>query len=136
MQTLNGKATAILDTLVEMIKEHGQVKIDRSNGLFLPVTVQEIFYTDSYKIYSVSHSRIQEGILFCFPEMNFIKNIKEGTYITSYFRQDGHIGYLGREQESAFLVGDEIQINDIKLHADHTRIGTIFLLMIKQQQKI
>jgi len=132
MITLNPRSTTTLTKMISMMVD-GHVKIDNSDGSFMPVVVEEIFYTNLYKIFSVAHYFEQNGDLMADPEMCFIFNLQEKVFGTSYYKQDG---YLGREQESAFLVGDEIIVNDIKLQADHTRFATIWLRNIMQQQRL
>jgi len=132
MMTLNSTATLTLNKLVEKLND-GYLKLNCSDGAFMSVTVEQIFYTNKHKIYSVAHYYEQNGDLMADPEMCFIFDLQEKVFTPSYYKQDG---YLGREQESAFLVGDEIIVNDLKLQADHTRFANIWLRNIKQQQNL
>ena len=66
----------------------------------------------------------KDGSRKCNPEMNFIYDMVEGIYVASYFRQDD---YKGKELFSAYVSGEEINVNDLILNADLTRLANIWL---------
>ena len=54
MIALNQHSTLTMNKMVEMMEE-GYVKIDNSGGSFMPVSVEQVFENDHFKIYSVAH---------------------------------------------------------------------------------
>ena len=131
MKALNAKATATMNKMVSMM-EDGYIKIDNSNGSFMPVCVEQIFEIETYRIFSVAHYYEQNGDLLADPEMCFI-NIKEvGSYLPSYFKQDN----IGMEQESIIIENDVIKGYRAKMQADHTSFANMWLRNIKNQQNL
>ena len=61
MKTLNATATKTLKTMIEMM-EDGYIKIDNTNGSFMPVSVEQIFENEKFKQISISHYYEQEGV--------------------------------------------------------------------------
>jgi len=132
--TLSPTASATLSKMILMISDNFKIKIDNSEGFFAPVYVEEIFYTNRHKLYSVAHYiEMEDGSRKCNPEMNFIYDMVEGIYVASYYRQDG---YKGKELFSAYVSGEEIKVNDVMLSADLTRYANFWLTDIKKQQRL
>ena len=131
MKTLNATATKTLKTMIEMM-EDGYIKIDNTNGSFMPVSVEQIFENEKFKQISISHYYEQEGDLLANPEMIVIFEKASGLFIPSYFKQDN----LGVEQESVIMNLGEIVGVRTKMQVDHAIFANIWLKNIKQQQNL
>jgi len=131
MKTLNQTSTATLNNMVSLM-EDCYVKIDNSDGTFMPVSVEMIYENDHFKIYSVAHYHEQCGDLLADPEMCFIYLKSLGLYYPSYFKQDS----LGLEQESIIVKDGEIHGCRPKMQADNTEFANMWLQNIKNQQNL
>ena len=132
MKTLNATSTATLNKMIKMMEEN-YIKIDNTNGSFMPVSVEIIFDNDKYMIVSLAHYYSQNGDLMSDPEMLFIHNKAMKVFFPSYYKQDG---FLGSEQESVLFEGGEIKGYRAKMQADHTAFANMWLRNIKQQQNL
>ncbi len=131
MRTLNKQSTQTMNKMVEML-EDGYIKIDNTGASFMPVSVEQIFESEKYRIFSVAHYYEQNGDLMADPEMCFINLKAVGTYLPSYFKQAG----LGMEQESIIMENGEIKGYRAKMQADHTSFANMWLRNIKNQQNL
>ena len=98
----------------------------------MPVSVEQIFENEKYRIFSVAHYYEQNGDLMADPEMCFINLKAVGSYLPSYFKQDG----IGLEQDSIVMENGEIKGYRAKMQADHTSFANMWLRNIKNQQNI
>ena len=75
MTTLNKKATAIFLNIVKFCdtSEEGHVKFQKDNG-FMPLSVELLYKTKSYNMYSFAHYYKQNGDLVPDPDMCFLQN--------------------------------------------------------------
>lgn len=131
MKTLNKKSTETLNKMVSMMAD-GYIKIDNTNGAFMPVSVEVIFENNLYKQISIAHYYEQNGDLMADPEMLIIYIKADGSYLPSYFKQDN----IGSEQESIVIERGEIKGYRAKLQADHTSFANMWLRNIKNQQNL
>jgi hypothetical protein len=131
MKALNVKATSTMDKMVSMLVE-GYIKIDNTGGSFMPVSVEQIFENEKFKIFSVAHYYEQNGDLMSDPEMCFIHIKAVGSYLPSYFKQDN----IGVEQESIIMENGEIKGYSPKMQADHVAFANMWLRNIKNQQNL
>ena len=131
MKTLNKQSTQTMNKMVSMMEE-GYIKIDNTGGSFMPVSVEQIFENDNYRIFSVAHYYEQNGDLMADPEMCFLMDKKSGKYLPSYFKQDN----IGVEQESIIMERGEIKGYKAKLQAEHAEFANMWLSNIKNQQNI
>lgn len=111
----------------------GYVKIDNSNGSFMPIVAEEIYSSSKFKIYSIAHYYNEGGDLLTDPEMCFIYFIDQNAYLACYFKQDG---VLAIEQESILVENGEITGIRTKLQAEHTEFANMWLRNIKNQQNL
>lgn len=135
MKTLNKQSTATFNKLVELAKANdGHVKIDNTNGFFMPVCVEIIEESENLVKVSVAHYYEQNGDLMADPEMCFaVRNDKLGCMVIPYYsKQDG----LGIERESVVFDGAEFKGIRLKMQADHTSFANMWMKNIKNQQKI
>ena len=103
MNQLNIESTKIMNKMVKMA-EDGYVKIDNSDGTFMPVILEVIFEDERMRIISLAHYYLQQGDLMADPEMCFIFDKEKGGYWPSYFKQDS----FGMEEESIIFDRGEI----------------------------
>jgi len=131
MKALNAKATATLKKMVALM-ENGYVKIDNTNGSFMPVSVEQIFENEKFKQISIAHYYEQNGDLMADPEMVLIYSKTLDVFFPSYFKQDS----IGMEEDSIIMENGEIKGYYAKKQADHTSFANMWLKNIKLQQKL
>ena len=131
MTKLNKKSAETLNKMVSIL-EDGYIKIDNTNGSFMPVSVEQIFENEKFKQISIAHYYEQNGDLMADPEMIIILEKASGLFIPSYFKQDN----LGVEQESVIMNLGEIVGVRTKMQVDHAIFANIWLKNIKQQQNL
>ena len=116
MKAINQRAQKVMDTLTGYI--HGandHKKIDRTNGIFMPVHVEHVNTCKLGQIFSIAHYYKQNGDMMRDPDMEFIQGGDGEYYPISFWQdspplrdeavdwQDGEIvGY--RKQQQARLV--------------------------------
>ena len=131
MKQLSVESTNILNQMVGML-EGFCVRIDNSNGQFMPVYVAQYHESLGNRIIRVGHYTSNEGNITSDPEMRFIYDEKEDIYYPSYYRQD----CLEVEQESVKTVRGEIKTVNKFLQAEHTEFANQWLINIKHQQNL
>lgn len=131
MKAINPISTATLEKMVSMM-EDGYVKIDNSNGSFMPVSLEVIFENEKYRIISMAHYFEQNGDLMADPEMCFIHLKGMNSFIPSYYKQDN----LGIEQESVLFKDGIIKGVRTRMQTSHTVFANMWLRNIKQQQNL
>ena len=131
MKALNKTATATLKKIVSKL-ENGYVKIDNTNGSFMPVSVEQIFENEKYKQISIAHYYEQNGDLMADPEMVFIYSKALDVFFPSYFMQAN----LGIKEDSIIMEHGEIKGYSAKLQTDHAAFANLWLRNIKHQQNL
>lgn len=86
MRTINKQAARVLNTLALLAeKNEGHVKIDNTNGAFMPVHVEILNPIDlagrSARLISVAHYYEQNGDLVPDPEMEFAQSTIDPDYV-------------------------------------------------------
>lgn len=87
MKPLSVEATNILNKMVGMMEDFC-VRIDNSEGDYMPVYVALFNKIYGNRIIRVGHYKSIDGYIIADPEMRFIFDETEGIYYPSYFRQD------------------------------------------------
>ena len=98
----------------------------------MPVSVEQIFENDNYRIFILAHYYEQCGDLMADPEMCFINLKAVGSFLPSYFKQDN----IGMEQESILMEDGVIKGYRAKLQSDQTSFANMWLRNIKNQQNL
>jgi len=133
LKALNKKAETIFYKLIEKINEDGYVKIDNTNGAFMPVSVEKINESHYGKIYSIAHYYEQNGDLMKDPEMTFLVNNEDKKVYPISYQTDGIFG--GYEQGATFendlLVGIRKQFNNA-----HKNFANQWMININNQQEL
>ena len=127
MKTLDRKASEILQKLLALQK----LKIDNTDGVYMPVHIEIIEKTDKYNHISLAHYGQQNGDAMRDPEMLFALHKETQQFIPYYYRND----YCGIEQNSVKWSEDGIFLNR-RLQAEHTTFANQWLRNIAVQQGI
>ncbi len=128
MNSVNKSAKTVLNILVSKLIENESLKIENSQGVFMPVHVEKYRSTYLGCIYSVAHYGILNSDLMSDPRMEFLK-LKDGNFVPTLF--ENH--YAGVYQESVIIEANTIKCN-IRLQKDHTRFANMWMKNIKEQQ--
>lgn len=131
MKALNKKSSEILKKIVSKL-ENGYVKIDNTNGAFMPVSVEIIFENEKYKQISIAHYYEQEGDLLADPEMVFIYSKALDVFYASYFLQSN----LDIEEDSIIMERGEIKGYRARMQKYHNEFANLWLRNIKRQQNL
>ena len=95
MKELNKESTKILNKMVGIV-EDGYVKIDNTDGVFMPAIIEVIFEGKKIKLISLAHYYLENGDLMADPEMCFLYDKSQGNYFPYYYKQYS----TGIEEES------------------------------------
>lgn len=134
MKPINKTAAIIFDHLVSLLNGENHIKIDNSNGIFMPLSFEFLHDTDlmgqDAKIFAMAHYYEMNGDLIADPDMTFIQLIKspEIVYPASITTQFGH-------RQSVWKEGKEWKINR-REQADQTSFANQWLLNIRDQQEL
>jgi len=131
MKKLNIEATAVFYKMVGMLEDFC-VRIDNSDGKYMPVYVALYNKSLGKKIISVGHYKSVEGEIIADPEMRFFYNEVDNLFYPVYYRQD----CLGIKQDSVKLVGGEIISVNKMMQEEHTRFANTWIKNIKEQQHL
>lgn len=131
MKPLSVEATNVLNQMVGMMEDFC-VRIDNSEGDYMPVYVALFNKSFGNRIIRVGHYTSNDGDIIADPEMRFIFDETEDIYYPSYYRQD----CLGLEQESLRIVRGEITTINRLQQESHTNFANMWLKNIKHQQNL
>lgn len=136
MKTLNKTATKIFLALVEMAKksENNHIKIDNTEGTFMPLSIEKIGEIEGYECFSMAHYGEQMGDLMADPEMCFLlaQNKNESIVIPYSFRND----YMGVDRMDILIENNTIKGIRKKAIADNVAFANMWIKNIKNQQNI
>lgn len=132
MTPLNQEAEKIFHYLIEGLKEPGDArKIDNTDGTYMPVSVDFVWWNDHGKIIAVAHNYIQNGDVMADPDMTFLVTEEQEIYPMT-FQQDNLALY---QQAIEAHDGESLQY-DKKLQADLTSFANQWMQNIKDQQDL
>ena len=106
-------------------------KIDNTDEAYMPVYIEIIDRSETYKHISLAHYGEQNGDMMRDPEMLFALHKETRQFIPYYYRND----YMGVEQYSVKWTDEGILLNR-RLQADHTTFANQWLRNIAAQQGI
>lgn len=136
MKTLNKTATKIFLALVEMAKsnENNYIKIDNTEGQFMPLSVEKIGEIEGYECFSIAHYGEQMGDLMADPEMCFLlaQNSRDSIVIPYSFRND----YVGIDRTDILIEDNKLKGLRPKAIADNVAFANMWMKNIKNQQNI
>lgn len=124
---LDKRASEILRALLALQTS----KIDNTDEAYMPVYIEIIDRSETYKHISLAHYGEQNGDMMRDPEMLFALHKETRQFIPYYYRND----YMGVEQYSVKWTDEGILLNR-RLQADHTTFANQWLRNIAAQQGI
>ena len=108
------------------------IKIDNTDGEFMPVFISTTYEDDRSKIFTVGHYHSEEGDILADPEMQFLYDECSGLFYPIYYRQDNlEIENYSVKIEEGLILG----INK-PLQAEHTDFANQWLENIRYQQNL
>lgn len=136
MKTLNKTATKIFLRLVAMAKdkEDNYIKIDNTEGTFMPLSVEKVGNIEDFECFSLAHYGEQNGDLMADPEMCFLlaQNEQNAIAMPYSFRND----YMGINREDILVENGKLKGIRHKAVADNVKFANMWLVNIKNQQNI
>ena len=134
MECLNRNATAVFHRLIEGLTEIGNAKkIDNTNGVFMPVSVEFIHENEHGKQYSITHYYELNHDLMADPDMTFLVSAVDSRVYPLTFRQDG---YPQAEHIAAMAMDGESILCRPKQQQDITRFANTWMQNIHAQQRL
>ena len=131
MKQLSSESTKVLNQMIGMMSGWG-IKIDNSNGKFMPVFISATYDDDRSKIFTVGHYHSEEGDILADPEMQFLLDTVTGSYFPLYYRQDAlEIENFSVKIDDGLILG----VNK-PLQAEHTEFANHWLRNIRSQQNL
>ncbi len=131
MKQLNDESTNTINQMVGMMSGWG-IKIDNSNGEFMPLFISTTYDDDSSKIFTVGHYHSEGGDILADPEMQFLLDLVTGSYFPLYYRLDA----LEIENYSVKIDNGLILSVNKSLQGKHTEFANQWLRNIRQQQNL
>lgn len=134
MKQLNKTAAIIFNHLVSILGEKDHIKIDNSNGTFMPLSFEHLHNKDlmgqEAKVYAMAHYFEQNGDLVPDPDMTFIQLVKSPDiiYPASITTQFGHRQSLWKE-DGGWRINRREQ-------ADQASFANQWLVNIRDQQEL
>jgi len=131
MKALSIEATIVLNQMAGMMEDFC-VRIDNSEGDYMPVYVSLFNKYLGNRIISVGHYKSSNGEIIANLEMRFLFNEEDNQYYPIYYRQD----CLDVIQESVKTVSGEVRKVNKSLQEEHTKFADIWLRNIQIQQNL
>lgn len=132
MRFLNPNSTAVFNRLIDGLTELGQSKrIDNTNGVFMPVSVEFIYENEHGKQFSITHYYVLNGDLMADPDMTFLVSSVDSHVYPLSFRQDG---FPPVEHIASMAIDGERLIQREKQQHDITAFANMWMQNIKAQQ--
>ena len=135
MKQLNNKSTHVFLKLIKKLGEEGHIKIE-SKG-FMPLTLEFLHNvqtgTGQGKLYSLSHSYVQNGDLMRDPEMCFIVVTDPVTNNTLIYPQMYQQDSLGLYEESVHITDGKVTGSIPIWQAAHCSFANMWLKNILAQ---
>ena len=131
MKQLSTESTKTLNQMFGMMNGWC-IKVDNSDGEFLPVFISTTYEDERTKIFSVGHFQSVDGDILADPEIQFLFDVVTGSYFPVYYRQD----CMDLEQNSAKIDEGQIISVDRLLQSQHTEFANQWLTNIKLQQNL
>lgn len=136
MKKINQKAAKIFNVLIKQMKGEDHLKLDNSNGAFMPVSIERLSTGVSFgpikvNLFSLTHYFKQNGDLIPDPDMLFAVNQTDSNTIWPFSYQDqyGFQEGIYKDSSGAWKISKSIQ-------HDHASFAGMWLKNIKHQQNI
>ncbi len=136
MKKINQKAAKVFNTLLGKMNGEDHLKLDNSEGSFMPVSIERLSTNVSFgsikvDIYSLTHYFKQNGDLVPDPDMTFGLNRADTSTIWAFSYQDQY-GF----QEGVYMDSIGVWRINKTLQSDHASFAGMWLQNIKQQQNL
>lgn len=136
MKKLSLKAAQVFNTLIEKMEGKDYLKLDNSDGAFMPLSIERLsqklsFGSIDVDIYSLSHYFKQNGDLIPDPDMTFAVSKTDGYSIWPFSYQDQFAF-----QESIFQDHSGVWKINVKAQHDQVVFAGMWLQNIKNQQNL
>ena len=129
MKMLNKKATGIFNIILGLLGENDYIKIDNTNGAFMPLSVERLYKVDGDRdVISLAHYFEQNGDLVQDPEMLFVVVNEEMIMPISIQHA------FGRVNEGVVFENNKMTGVYVKAQKDMTVFAGMWLNNIKNQQ--
>lgn len=130
MKKINTQASETLNKMIGMM-DGGFIKMDNSQGVFMALSVEQLYEYDKFKIFSLTQHYENQGIQMCDSEMRFILNKNTGNFFPCFYKDN-----IGLEQTSIRMDCGNIKSVRIIQQLEHSVVGNQFLEKIKFQQNL
>jgi len=137
MKKLDERAKKVFVKIYSLLNEEGYVKINNSDGGFMPLCVEKvgtvIMNDIEFEKISLAHYYEQNGDLMADPEMIFLYNNKFQDFIYPvYFKQDS----FEMDEDCLIMDGKTVKEYRVNRQNQHNRFANIWLKNLKWQQDL
>ncbi len=133
MQKINKQAAEIFNKMIELMNGEDHLKIDNTEGTFMPVHIEKLYDKDlagrKVGIYSVAHYYEQNGDLVPDPDMTFAVSKVDPMYIWPMSYQN-----IMTYQESLWCGEDDKWKINKRVQGEHAVFAGQWMKNIKDQQ--
>lgn len=130
VKQLNKNATKIFNKIVKMMNDEGYIKINNSEGIFMPLSAEKIDKASDGELISFAHYFEQNGDLVQDPEMIFLVLNEDMIFPVSIQHS------FGRLIEGIVFENGELKGVYPNQQEDMTSFANMWLKNIKEQQGI
>lgn len=130
VKQLNKNATKIFNKIVKMMNDEGYIKINNSEGIFMPLSAEKIDKVSHGELISFAHYFEQNGDLVQDPEMIFLVLNEDMIFPVSIQHS------FGRLIEGIVFENGELKGVYPNQQEDMTSFANMWLKNIKEQQGI
>ena len=134
MLMLDKKSSEIFNIVLEMCnKTDGRyIKIDNSDGVFMPLCVEFLYSVGKYSVYSFSHYYKQNGDMCPDPDMTFFVETEKTENIIPATFQDSRVYQLICE----LSIKGELKVNGLNQLSNLCKFSKLWLTNIYEQQEL
>jgi len=137
MKKLDERAKKVFVKIYSLLNEEGYVKINNSDGGFMPLCVEKvgtvIMNDIEFEKISLAHYYEQNGDLMADPEMIFLYNNKLQDFIYPvYFKKDS----FEMDEDCLIMDGKTVKEYRVNRQNQHNRFANIWLKNLKWQQDL
>jgi hypothetical protein len=135
MKNLSKKAATVFNAMIKLMGENDHLKIDNTNGTFMPVVIEKLGEITLYNIpmerYSVAHYFEQNGDLVPDPDMTFfvVKANPEMIFPASFQNQMTYMESILQDESKNWRFRKAIQ-------KDQATFANMWMGNIKIQQNL
>ena len=134
MLMLDKKSSEIFNIVLEMCNNSKgrYIKIDNSDGVFMPLCVEFLYSVGKYSVYSFSHYYKQNGDMCPDPDMTFFVETENTKNIIPATFQDYRVYQLICE----LSIKGELKVNGLNQLSNLCKFSKLWLNNIYEQQEL